>query len=198
MSSPRLVGLTGGIASGKSTVAAMLADLGATVVDADQLAREVTAPGSPVLDDIRQHFGRHLVDTDGELDRPALAAIVFADPDKRALLESITHPPVIWLSQQRIAAALASDAPLVVYAIPLLFERGLEQWLGEVIVVDVDEETQRRRLLERDGEAGLSRISSQLPLCEKRKRATYLIDNSGTLEQTRAQVAALWHKLTCR
>jgi dephospho-CoA kinase len=195
VTTPKLIGLTGGIASGKSTVAAMLAELGATVVDADQLAREVTEPGSPALDEIRTHFGATVFAANGGLDRAALAKVVFTEPDKRVLLESITHPLIIELSKQRIAAAMASGVLLVVYAIPLLFERGLEQWLGEVIVVDVDEATQRQRLLGRDGAAGMDRLGSQLPLSEKRKRATYLIDNAGTREQTRAQVEALWRKL---
>lgn len=191
----RLVGLTGGIASGKSAVAQLLTELGAVVIDADQLAHEVTAAGSSALAEIRLQFGDAVFDAGGALDRAKMAAIVFADPAWRVVLESITHPRIAQLSQQRIADAMASGAPLVVYAAPLLYERNLDQWLSEVIVVDIDIATQRQRLLARDGAAGLARIDSQLPLAEKRRRATWIIDNSGTLEQTRAQVTALWREL---
>jgi dephospho-CoA kinase len=195
VTTPRLVGLTGGIAAGKSTVAQLLTELGAVVIDADQLAREVTAVGSPALAEIRLQFGDAVFDASGELDRAKMAAIVFADPAWRVVLESITHPRIAQLSQQRIADAMASGVLLVVYAAPLLYERNLDQWLSEVIVVDIDIATQRQRLLARDGAAGLARVDSQLPLADKRRRATWIIDNSGTLEHTRAQVKTLWREL---
>jgi len=195
VSAPRLVGLTGGIASGKTAVAQMLTELGAIVIDADQLAHEVTAIGSPALAEVREQFGAAVFGADGELDRAALAAIVFADRAWRVVLESITHPRIAQLSQQRIAEAMARNPRLIVYAAPLLYERGLEQWLTEVIVVDVDISTQRQRLLARDGATALLRIDSQLPLADKRRRATWVIDNSGTLEHTRAQVNTLWREL---
>jgi len=191
----RLVGLTGGIASGKSAVADLLADHGAVVIDADLLAHEVTAPGSQALAEIAARFGADLVSPAGALDRAALAQIVFADPEARADLERITHPRIRARSQERISAAIADGAPLVVYSAPLFFEAMLETWIPEVIVVDVDPETQRQRLTARDGAEALARIESQLPLEEKRARASYLIDNRGTPAETAAQVAALWQKL---
>jgi len=191
----RLVGLTGGIASGKSAVAALLERRGAVVIDADALAHEVTAPGSPALEEICARFGAELVDADGALDRAALARQVFSDPGARTALEEITHPRIRLLSQARVSAALVSGAPLVVFCAPLFFERGLEAWIPEVIVVDVDQATQRRRLEARDGAESLARIASQLPLAEKRARATWIIDNSGSEEETQGQVEALWTEL---
>ena len=191
----RLIGLTGGIATGKSTVARLLAARGAVIVDADVLAREVVEPGSPALAEIAAGFGDSVLTPDGALDRAALGAVVFADPAERRRLEAITHPRIAALMGERIAAGLASEAPLVVADIPLLFEGDRVGLVEGVLLVDTPEEVQLRRLMLRDGiaeAAARARVAAQMPLAEKRRRATWVIDNSGTPEETAARVAAWW------
>lgn len=190
-----LIGLTGGIATGKSTVAAELARRGATVIDADALAREVVEPGQPALQEIAARFGAGVVTADGRLDRARLASIVFADSDSRRALERITHPRVRDLMQQRIAAALAADADLIVAEVPLLFETHSEALYEGVMLVYVPEEVQLGRLIARDGsneEAARQRLSAQMPIEEKRARATWVIDNSGSAGMTRTKVDRWW------
>jgi dephospho-CoA kinase len=191
----RLIGLTGGIATGKSAVDTMLAARGATVVDADALAREAVLPGEPTLERVIQRFGADVLLPDGTLDRQKLGAIVFADPKARDELERITHPRIIELSQQRIAAGLASDAPLVSVDIPLLYEGGRDSTFPGVLVVYAPPEVQIRRLRERNGldeAAARQRLDAQLPIDEKRRRATWVIDNSGDLHATERQVDEWW------
>jgi dephospho-CoA kinase len=191
----RLIGLTGGIATGKSSVDRMLAARGATVIDADALAREAVLPGEPTLERVVQRFGADILLPDGTLDRQKLGAIVFADPKARYDLERITHPRIIELSQQRIAAGLASDAPLVSVDIPLLYEGERESTFPGVLVVYAPREVQIRRLKERNGldeTAAQQRLDAQLPIDEKRRRATWVIDNSGDLDATERQVDAWW------
>jgi dephospho-CoA kinase len=191
----RLIGLTGGIATGKSTVAGMLALRGAFVVDADLLAREVVEPGEPALTEIAAEFGPGVLDTAGHLDRAALGEVVFADPQRRRRLEAITHPRITALMQQRIAAGLQSDAPLVVVDIPLLFENRRDSWMEGVLLVYADAETQRRRMVERDGfsdEEARRRIAAQMPVDEKRHMATWIIDNGGSVADTERQVEEWW------
>ena len=191
----RLIGLTGGIGSGKSTVARMLAERGAAVVDADLLAREVVEPGQPALAEIAAEFGPSVLLPDGRLDRAALGAVVFADAARRERLNAITHPRVGALMQERIAAALASDAPLVAVDIPLLFEGSRQSLFEGVLLVWAPPELQLRRLVERDGMAeaeARARIAAQMPIDEKRALATWVIDNSGPLSATEAQVDEWW------
>jgi dephospho-CoA kinase len=191
----RLMGLTGGIATGKSTVSAMLAGRGAAVVDADELAREVVLPGTPGLAAVARRFGPEVLQPDGALDRAALGAIVFADPAARKDLERITHPRITELMQQRIAAAFARDVPAVVVDIPLLFENGREDMFEGVLLVWAPEAVQLHRLRSREGideEEARLRLAAQLPIEEKRSRATWIVDNSGSLEDTRRQVDAWW------
>ena len=193
----RLIGLTGGIATGKSTVAGLLAGRGAVIVDADTLAREVVEPGSPALAEIAAGFGDSVLTPDGALDRAALGAVVFADPAQRRRLEAITHPRIAALMGERIAAGLASEAPLVVADIPLLFEGDRVGLVEGVLLVDAPEEVQLRRLMLRDGideAAARDRVAAQMPLAEKRRRATWVIDNSGTPKDTAAQVASWWER----
>src|SRR5258708_34763565 len=162
----RVIGLSGGIATGKSTVAAMLCERGALVVDADRLAREVVEPGRPALEEIAAEFGPGVLAADGGLDRAGLGAIVFADAERRRRLEAITHPRIGALMQERIAAAVAAAPPLVVVDIPLLFENGRSGMVEGVLVVYADTATQLRRLVERDGitEADARRrIAAQMP-----------------------------------
>jgi len=193
----RLIGLTGGIGSGKSTVARMLADRGAAVVDADLLAREVVEPGQPALAEIAAEFGPSVLLPDGGLDRAALAAVVFADAARRERLNAITHPRVGALMQERIAAALASAAPLVAVDVPLLFEGSRQSLFEGVLLVWVPPDVQLRRLVERGGIAeaeARARIAAQMPIDDKRALATWVIDNSGPLAATEAQVDDWWRE----
>jgi dephospho-CoA kinase len=191
----RVIGLTGGIASGKSTVARMLAELGASVVDADQVAREVVRPGRPALSAIVVAFGAEILTPAGEVDRKRLAQRVFADPDARRQLEGITHPRIREEAARRMAELEASGVPVVVYEASLLVESGSHRDLAGLIVVAAPEEVQLRRMQERDGlpadEAG-RRLAAQASLRDKLAVADYVIDGSAALETTRAQVAAVW------
>jgi dephospho-CoA kinase len=191
----RLIGLTGGIGTGKSTVARMLAARGAAVVDADRLAREVVEPGMPALAEIAAEFGPGVLQGDGSLDRTALGALVFADEARRERLNAITHPRVGALMQERVAAALHSDAPLVVVDIPLLFEGARQGMFEGVLLVWAPPAMQLARLVERDGwseDEARARLATQMPVDDKRALATWVIDNSGTVAQTEVQVDAWW------
>jgi dephospho-CoA kinase len=190
-----LVGLTGSISTGKSTVSAMFAHQGARVIDADLLSREVVMPGQPAYARILEEFGSHLVLEDGSLDRKALGAIVFADPARRKRLEEITHPAV-GARQQRILSVLDEEGfeGIVLWDAALLFETGGVSKMDKVVVVFADPDTELRRLVTRDGfsEAeARARIASQMSIAEKAKRADYVIDNSGTREETERQVRAI-------
>jgi dephospho-CoA kinase len=194
----RLIGLTGGIATGKSTVDRMLAARGATVIDVDELARDAVRPGEPALDAIIERFGKDVLQADGTLDRARLGAIVFADADARHDLDRITHPRIAELTQERIAAALDGDAPLVVVDIPLLYENAREKMFDGVLVVYAPVDVQVERLRERNGldeTAALQRLAAQLPVDEKRARATWVIDNSGDVGATEQAVAAWWDEI---
>ncbi len=193
----RLIGLTGGIATGKSTVAAMLAGRGAVVIDADVLAREVLEPGTPAYTDVVERFGAGVLEDGGSVDRGTLGAVVFADPALRAELERITHPRINALMQDRIVAALESAAPLVVADIPLLFERHREDAFEGTMLVYAPAAVQLVRLRERNGLSesdARQRLAAQLPIDEKRDRATWVIDNSGSREATAAQVDKWWDR----
>jgi len=193
-----ILGITGGIACGKSTVTEFFRAEGATIVSADELAREVVRPGSDVLQALVAVFGPEILRPDGELDRPTLAARIFADPAARAKLNRITHPAIAARAEARLQELRRQGVPLIVYEAPLLFEAGAEHRVDAVLVVTIDEEEQLARLVERDGldlPAARSRIAAQLPLAEKVARADYVIDNSGTLDATSAQVRTLWQEL---
>ena len=190
------VGLTGGIASGKSLVAAELAARGAIVIDADVLAREVVEPGTPALAAIVERFGRQVL-TDGQLDRSRLGEIVFADPLARRDLERIVHPAVRARAIELERAA--EGAAVVVHVIPLLVETGQQQNFDFVVTVDVDQETQIRRLMARNGFSRAeaeARIAAQATREDRRAAADVVLDNTGTLAQLRDQIAALWAVLT--
>jgi len=197
-----IAGLTGGIASGKSTVSGFLSDAGAQVIDADQIAREVVKPGTPGYDAILAFFGPTILMPGGEIDRKRLGEIIFNDPDKKARLDAIVHPLVFERSAERIAqiAAQTPDA-VVIMDIPLLFEAGMESDLAEVIVVYVPEKLQLERLMNREGideQPAMTRIRSQMPIEEKRRRATVVIDNSGTTFDSRRQALAVFRRLKQR
>ena len=194
-----LVGLTGSIATGKSTVSRMFAHLGARVIDADLLAREVVMPGQAAYARIVEEFGPQVIQKDGSLDRKALGALVFGDSAKRKRLEEITHP-AIGLRQQRILSVFDEEAfeGVVIWDVALLYEGGGAAKMDRVVVVYADPETERRRLTERDGlsEADArARIASQILIAEKAKLADYVIDNSGTREETERQVRTVYGAL---
>lgn len=193
-----IIGLTGGIASGKSTVSAMLAELGAAVVDADQVAREVVLPGEPALREVADAFGQAILNEDGTLNRSKLGEIVFADEAKRKKLEAILHPAIRQVMTDRIER-LEKENPkrLVVADIPLLYETGLDARYPEVMVVYVPPSVQLKRLMERDGlseDKARERLLAQLPIDEKKAKADWVIDNSGTREATRRQVLDFWRR----
>jgi len=190
------VGLTGGVASGKSTVAGMLAELGAVVIDADLLAREVVASGTDGLTEIVAAFGPDVLTADGELDRPAMGAIVFADEAKRRTLEGIIHPRVRARGAE-IEAGAAEDA-VVVHDIPLLAETGQASAFDAVIVVDVPVETQVERMVGLRGmtrEDAEARVTAQATREGRLAIATHLVDNTGTLAELRTRVDAVYAEL---
>jgi dephospho-CoA kinase len=197
-----LVALTGGIASGKSTVAGRLAEHGAIVVDADQVARDVVAPGEPALARIAAEFGPGVIAADGSLDRSALGAIVFGDPEARLKLNAITHPAVLERSHALFAAAGARDPDaIVVYDIPLLVEAGRSSEFDLIVVVHAATETRVRRMTELRGmsrEEALHRINSQATDTDRFAIADVVIDADGSLEETLAQADALWENLVSR
>ena len=192
----RVLGLTGGLGSGKSLVTKMFRDLGAEVIDADQLARDVVEPRQPALDEIVKAFGPGILLPDGRLNRSQLAATIFADAVARQRLNAITHPRIRERMDAEVAARRGRPGVLVL-DIPLLYENDRAEAVETVIVVWVDPQTQLRRLRERDRltaeEAG-QRIASQMPLEEKRARANDVIDNSGDRENTRRQVEAIYRR----
>ncbi len=193
-----ILGITGGIAAGKSCVAAMFAELGAVVVSADCLAREAVAPGTPGLNSLVAAFGREILDPGGELDRERLARVVFADPVARERLNAITHPAIARLAEARLRELRAQAVPLVVYEAPLLFEAGAANRVDRVLTVTIAEPVQRARLAARDqlpAAALQARVAAQWPQWEKVARADFVIDNSGSLAETRRQVVALYHHL---
>ena len=191
------VGLTGGVASGKSTVSTMLAELGAIVIDSDAIAREVVEPGTPGLAAVVEAFGPEILTEDGRLDRPALGAIVFADEERRRVLEGILHP----LIGERSAALAAAAGPddLVVHDIPLLAESGIADTFDAVVVVDAPTDLQVARMLRDRGwtqEDAESRIAAQASREKRLEVATYVIENTGSLEDLRARVQNVYDALT--
>lgn len=196
-----VVGLTGGIASGKTTVSKMFGDLGIPVVDADDLAREVVEPGTPGLQAIIDTFGSGVLDSDGRLDRKKVGDLVFQDEAARAQLNEILHPRIGAAGARRIASYDDHDAPYVVYEAALLVETGAHSAFPVLVVVSADEAVQRLRLIARDGysvEEANARIESQLPLPTKIAAADFVVTNNGNLEGTRRQVAEIHDQLTSR
>jgi dephospho-CoA kinase len=197
-----VVGLTGGIASGKSAVSAMLEAAGLPVIDADRLAREVVEPGRPAFDEIVSAFGREVVGADGRLDRARLGAIVFADPEARRRLEAIVHPRVFEAERAALAElARARPGSVAVVDAALLLESGNHRWMDAVVLVAAPRETQIARLMARNGltrAEAEARLAAQWPLEAKRPYADYEIDNGGSLDRTRRQVAELVAALEVR
>ena len=177
----RLVGLTGGIATGKSTFAAALRGLGVPVIDADALARAAVAPGAPALEAVVREFGPGVRGPDGGLDRKALGALVFADPDARRRLEAITHPAIREAMERELARLAAAGHELAFYDVPLLYEVGLDRAMALVVVVTAPPEVQLRRLAARDGLSRAeaeARLAAQLPVAEKAARADVVVENA--------------------
>lgn len=194
----KLIGLTGGIASGKSTVSTLLRELGAAVLDADVIAREVVERGAPALREISERFP-FAVTPAGTLDRKALGEWVFPRPDERAALNAIIHPRIQEAFREKTAALERAGVTHVVYDAPLLIENGLHHAMDAVVVVSVPREVQRERLMARDGltvEQAEARLASQLPLSEKVKLATHVVDNAGDRQHTREQVERIWGSLS--
>jgi dephospho-CoA kinase len=195
-----VAGLTGGIASGKSTVAAMFEEAGARLIDADRLARDAVRKGSPAFHDIVAHFGKAVLLGDGEIDRKRLAAVIFNDTAEQRALERIVHPQVKKEVARQLDLIRQQDPEaLVVVDIPLLFEAGMDQGLDAIIVVYVPKKVQRERLMARDALAepeACARIRAQMPIEKKKFLATFVIDNSGSLEHTGAQTLEVYRRLS--
>jgi dephospho-CoA kinase len=196
-----VVGLTGGIASGKSTVARAFGELGIPIVDADQLAREVVAPGTAGLAEIVASFGPELLLADGSLDRKQLAARVFGDPALRQRLNAIIHPRVALLSAERLASIAPAAAPYAIYEAPLIVESGGQRALHALVVVALDPPMQIERAMKRDGlsaSEAARRIAAQAPLAQKLAVADFVIDNGGELSSLYARVAEVHDQLLDR
>jgi dephospho-CoA kinase len=187
----KLVGLTGGIASGKSTVAAILRRLGAAIINADDLSREVVQPEQDAWKEILDTFGADILQEDKTLDRRKLRKIVFDFPEARKKLETITHPRVRAMAEKRISELARAGSSIIVYEVPLLFENQIHLWLRPVILVACDIETQKKRLLQRDRLTAVEaqqHLDAQMSLAEKRKLADYVIENNGSLEDLEQRV----------
>ncbi len=194
-----VLGVTGNIASGKSTISRELARRGAIVLDADQLARELVAPGTPVLARLVEAFGSEILGENGQLKRKRLGQMIFGNSSLREKLNRILHPAIAELSTRRLRELRQrTDVPLVVYEAPLLFEVGAESRVDKILVVKIEPEEQLKRLLARDGagEADAQRrIAAQMSQQKKLERADFVIDNSGSLAETLQQVDDLWEQL---
>ena len=196
----KVIGLTGGIASGKSTASAYLRELGAAIVDADAISRASTRRGGAAFEAVCAAFG-DILGADGEIDRRKLGSIVFADEDARRKLNSIVHPAVMAESRAQIENARASGVKECILDVPLLFETGMEKLCDETWLISLDRATQAERLMARDGmtrEQAEARIDSQMPLEEKERRATVVIDNRRSVEKLNSEVGSLYQALKKR
>lgn len=194
----KLFGLTGGIASGKSTVAAILRRLGAAVINADELSREVVQPGQDAWKEIVETFGSDILQKDQSLDRKRLRRIVFHNPQARKKLEAIVHPRVRALAEQRIRELAAAGSSIIAYEVPLLFEGQIHLWLRPVVLVACDIATQKHRLRQRDHLTDIEaqqHLDAQMSLEDKRKLADYVIENTASLEDLEQQVRAVLQKI---
>jgi len=193
------VGLTGNIATGKSTVASMFMDMGADLIDADEIARNIVEPDKPAWLDIVKHFGNEVLNDDRTINRKALGKIVFDSENKRQLLNTITHPRIIQEIRKSLSRLKESGSSIVIIEASLIVEKGgMKELIQKLIVVSTDEKIQIERLSERDElteEEICKRLRSQMPAYKKKEYADFLIDNSGSIEDTRKQVADIWQHL---
>ena len=195
-----IIGITGGIGTGKSTVSTILGELGAVTFSADDAAREVLAPDSDGLREVAAAFGAEVIGPDGSLDRAKVAEIVFKDSRAREKLERITHPRILALLRKWIEKARRGNPPgtIIVVEVPLLFEAGMEEWFDSIVVVAASEESQLKRLRHRSGlseEEARSRIGAQIPIGEKASRAQHVIHNDGSISDLRKAIGRLWDDL---
>lgn len=196
-----IVGLTGGIVSGKSTVARMFRQLGADIIDADNIARAIVQPGEKAWKNIVHYFGKEILKDNQEINRKELARIVFADKEKLEKLNKITHPEIVAIIKNKIEEMRSkdsSDGTICIIEVPLLFEANLEGMMDKIIVVYLNREEQVKRLLIRNSltqEEVINRIDSQIPMEKKLKKADYVIDNGASLGHTRIQVKQIWQEL---
>lgn len=195
----KVIGLTGGIASGKSTISMLLKNRGAVIIDADKIAREIMTPGKPVWHAVIEHFGRGILLDGKNIDRKKLGRIVFSDQKLLETLNSITHPAIVQEIKERLDYYRHKNEKVVVVDAALLLEIGLDSLVDEVWVVVVDEKNQLKRLMDRekgmDLEEARNRIRAQMPLDEKIKMADKIIDNSGSIEETERQIDELWREI---
>lgn len=199
MSRARIIGLTGGIASGKSTLAAYFQKKGARVLSADALAWQLARPQGALYQKYVEHFGPKILLPDGSLDRRAIGAIVFGDAAQRQWLDAVSHPLLRAAMEAELASAKQKNFSVIILDVPLLFEAGWDKMTEESCLVFVDEEVQLQRLMNRNGYSkaeALERIVAQMPLAEKKRRADRLIDNNGSLAETFAQADELWKEWT--
>ena len=196
----KVIGLTGNIASGKSSVSAMFRELGASVIDADDIARIVVEPGKQAWREIVDEFGKEVLEPDNVINRKKLGEIVFSDEAKRKKLNEITHPRIIERIRELVREYEREKAPVVMIEAALIVERGgLKDLIDGLIVVTADEESQIKRLIEGKGfsrDEAVSRLNAQMPAQEKIKHGDYIIDNSGSLENTRTRVTEIWESIT--
>lgn len=192
------IGITGGIATGKSTVSKMIQDLGGVVIDADNLAAEVVQPNSFGIEAVKANFGPDILKPNGELDRKKLGEIIFKDAAKRLQLENILHPLIQWRSGQEREMLSHSGAPRAFYEASLIFEKGLQSKFDAIIVVTAQNDVQKKRLIERSkitASEAEKRIESQWPLVKKAEMASYVIDNNGSLTETKKQLLEILKKI---
>lgn len=191
-------GLTGGIASGKSTVAGLFRELGCDIIDADQVARAIVRPGEPALREIAARFGKEILLPDQELDRKKLAEIIFSDKTAKTALDAITHPIILAEMQRKTVETGKKTNGVIIWDVPLLFEAGFAQYVDASVLVYTPVEIQLERLMRRDGISrtdALKRINSQMPLHQKRELATIIINNSGTILEVKEQVSLVYQEL---
>ena len=198
-SSILLVGLTGGIASGKSTVANMLEEMGSCAIDFDMLARLVVEPGRPAWEKIVDYFGKDILQDNGEIDRKRLSRIIFGNSEKRKMLEGFTYPLISDEFIRQVDGIASNDPDAIIHAVvPLLFEAGMQDLFHKIIVVYIPREKQIKRLMERDGISegdAINILNAQIHIDEKIGRADFIINNENYVEETKRQVYDLWHTL---